>query len=218
MEKAKSLAIIPARTNSKRLSGKNFIDWFGRPIIEGVVEEVEKSELFGKIIVSSDYPDAIASFEANPFLPNWLQYYEKRPKDMSTYECTVDDICSYVLRGEKKSGRKYDYICCIYPTAYAVKAEDLKASFKLLNSKAEFVHSRWMLNHKQHNLDYQSDNGGFYWAKINTFLKQKTLMGKPSSSYGVEMVDINTYEDYIDAMAHRLSMTDYLRRDCKCAI
>lgn len=220
----KILAIIPARISSRRLQGKNFIDWFGRPIIESVVEEAEKSELFDKIVISTDF--------SMKHLGCLEQYkFRRRNPEVLKYESTVDDVCLEVVNYEKEQGKEYEYICCIYPTAYAVKAVDIKSSWNQMHitclhpdspptiETIPFCCAFGMLNSKVHNLEYSCDNGGFYWAEVDEFLKQGILMGKEITRYEIPMVDINTYEDYIDAMAHRLSMTDYLKKkDCKCGI
>ncbi len=215
--KDRCLAIIPARMSSKRLPGKNFIDWFGRPIIEWVVEEIENSKLFDNIFVSYD------GFPVMSDLKRSAKYMNVRDPEFFTYESRVDDICRLVLQSEKDRGMEYDYISCVYPTAYAVKAHDIKLGFLNMTRYTEkgkkhipFCHSYGMLNGKPYNLPYISDNGGFYWAKVDEFLKQKTLMGRPCVRHEAPMVDINTYEDYIDAMAHRLSMSDYLKKECHC--
>ena len=48
------LAIIPARGGSKRIKGKNIIDFEGRPMISYPLMAVMQSGLFSKIHVSTD--------------------------------------------------------------------------------------------------------------------------------------------------------------------
>lgn len=54
-----SIAIIPARGGSKRLPGKNIMDFFGKPMIAWTIEAAIKSACFDKILVSTD-DEAIA--------------------------------------------------------------------------------------------------------------------------------------------------------------
>jgi CMP-N-acetylneuraminic acid synthetase len=49
-----AIAIIPARGGSKRILKKNIIDFFGKPMIAWTIEAALKSNLFEKILVSTD--------------------------------------------------------------------------------------------------------------------------------------------------------------------
>lgn len=51
------IAIIPARGGSKRLPGKNIADFNGRPMIAWTIEAAIESNLFGRVIVSTDDTD-----------------------------------------------------------------------------------------------------------------------------------------------------------------
>ena len=48
------IAIIPARGGSKRIKGKNIIDFYGRPMIAWSIQAAQKSGLFKRILVSTD--------------------------------------------------------------------------------------------------------------------------------------------------------------------
>ncbi len=50
----KKIAIIPARGGSKRLPNKNIIDFMGKPMIAWTIDAAIESNLFDKIIVSTD--------------------------------------------------------------------------------------------------------------------------------------------------------------------
>ena len=49
-----NVAIIPARSGSKRIKNKNIKLFFGKPIITYVIKLLIKSKIFDKIIVSTD--------------------------------------------------------------------------------------------------------------------------------------------------------------------
>jgi CMP-N-acetylneuraminic acid synthetase len=48
------IAIIPARGGSKRLPGKNILDFFGKPMIAWTIKAAVDSGIFDKILVSTD--------------------------------------------------------------------------------------------------------------------------------------------------------------------
>lgn len=50
----KPICIIPARGGSKRIPKKNIKDFHGKPIISYAIENAIKSDLFSRIIVSTD--------------------------------------------------------------------------------------------------------------------------------------------------------------------
>jgi pseudaminic acid cytidylyltransferase len=54
------IAIIPARGGSKRVPGKNIMDFLGKPMIAWTIEAAKASGLFDKIVVSTD-DEAIAA-------------------------------------------------------------------------------------------------------------------------------------------------------------
>ena len=52
--KISRLAIIPARSGSKRIIFKNIKKFFGKPIINFSIDNAIKSKLFNKIHISTD--------------------------------------------------------------------------------------------------------------------------------------------------------------------
>ena len=53
------LAIIPARSGSKRLPSKNFLKLGGSPLISYTINSAKKSKLINKIFVSTDSKEVI---------------------------------------------------------------------------------------------------------------------------------------------------------------
>jgi N-acylneuraminate cytidylyltransferase len=67
-----NLAVIPARSGSKRISKKNLVEFNGKPLIGWTIEAAINSNLFSKVIVSTD-SEEIAEVSINfgaevPFL------------------------------------------------------------------------------------------------------------------------------------------------------
>ncbi|NDA72499.1 MAG: hypothetical protein EBX69_03485, partial [Betaproteobacteria bacterium] len=52
--KKNRIAIIPARGGSKRLPRKNIMAFNGKPMITWTIEAALKSEMFSKVLVSTD--------------------------------------------------------------------------------------------------------------------------------------------------------------------
>ena len=65
-----SLAIIPARGGSKRIPGKNIIDFDGKPMITWTIEAALKSKVFDYVVVSTDSEEiAEVSLAAGALVP-----------------------------------------------------------------------------------------------------------------------------------------------------
>ena len=57
----KTICIIPARKNSKRIKNKNIIDFDGKPMIFWTIKAAIESDIFDRIVVSTDCTE-IANF------------------------------------------------------------------------------------------------------------------------------------------------------------
>ena len=136
------LAIIPARGGSKRIPGKNIKSFCGKPIIAYSIECALESELFDRVIVSTD-SDEIAAVAAEygaetPF---------RRPPELADdFTPTIPVIKHAIESIEAKSNStetapvtsetlsEVSYACCIYPTAPFLQATDLQTAFQQLQS------------------------------------------------------------------------------------
>lgn len=56
MVEKKCIAVIPARGGSKRIPGKNIVDFHDRPLLYWTIEAAQQSGLFDRILVSTDDP------------------------------------------------------------------------------------------------------------------------------------------------------------------
>ena len=75
-----NVAIIPARSGSKRIKNKNIKLFFGKPIIIYVIKLLIKSKIFDKIIVSTD-SNKIAKICAK----SGAEILFKRPKSLADH-------------------------------------------------------------------------------------------------------------------------------------
>ncbi|KOE84887.1 hypothetical protein ACS86_05740 [Vibrio alginolyticus] len=215
--KNKILAIIPARSGSKRIPKKNIKPFFGREIITYSIDAAIKSEIFKTIIVSTDsdeIKDIAISAGANvPFLRS-----ETNSDDFAT---TFDVIKEVLLKVEGK----FDYVCCIYPTSVFVTADVLEHAFSMLieNKDATSIASVLQYSHPiQRSLSIQSgylasnnpecynsrsqdlevnyhDAGQFYICKIEAILEEERLITNRCIPYILQenrAQDIDTLEDW----------------------
>ena len=104
------LAIITARGGSKRIPKKNIKEFFGRPMISYAINACKEAGIFSDIMVSTDDNEIAKISKDNgadiPFMRS-----EKTADDFAT----TFDVLEEVITEYKKTGKDYDYICCLYP-------------------------------------------------------------------------------------------------------
>lgn len=116
-----NVAIIPARSGSKRIPGKNIKLFHGKPILSWPIECAIASGIFDRVIVTTDcqkIADIAEKAGAEvPFL---------RPADLAgDLVATVPVIQHAINRLELHSSHN---VCCIYPTAVFLTEKMLRAA------------------------------------------------------------------------------------------
>jgi pseudaminic acid cytidylyltransferase len=135
--KKDAVCIIPARGGSKRIPKKNIKDFFGKPLIAYSIEVALKSELFDKVIVSTD-DEMIASVAKEygaevPFI---------RPNELSDDYTGTGAVVSHAIAWLRENGFEYDFVCTIYATAPLLQVKYLKEGYeRLKNSDAHMAFS-----------------------------------------------------------------------------
>ncbi len=132
MIKKDAIAIIPARGGSKRIPKKNIKEFFGKPLIAYSIEAALDSNLFEKVVVTTDdktIAKVAKQYGADvPFL---------RPKELSDDFTGTVDVVNHAVEYLESQGETYEYICTIYATAPFLQSKYLKEGYeKLKNSNA----------------------------------------------------------------------------------
>ena len=210
-----NLCIIPARGNSKRIPRKNIKSFLGKPIIAFSIEAALKSECFDRVIVSTD-DNEIASVSKEygaevPFLRS-----AKNSDDFSTLADVIDEVKMQF----DKLGKKFDFICCILPTAPLIRIQNIRQGKEILENNKSFdsvrpiteysfpiqrsfrlMGNRVKLNFPNYK-DSRSqdleksfhDAGQFYWMKYSSGMRGKIKGGFPINNINVQ--DIDTQDDW----------------------
>lgn len=110
-KKPKILALIPARSGSQRIKNKNIMNFYGFPLIAYSISAAIKSNIFKKIIVSTDsvmYSRISKKFGAEtPFL---------RSKNISTSTSSDYQWIKYTLDKLKDNNEYFDFFFILRPT------------------------------------------------------------------------------------------------------
>jgi len=214
-----NIAIIPARSDSKRIKNKNIKLFLGKPIISYVIDVLKKSKIFNKVIVSTN-SNKIAEI-SKKFGADILF---KRPIYLSTDHASTIDVIRHSINWLNKNNIYSKNICCVYPTSVFLKHKNLKSALKKLTySKCDFVFSakkfshpltrsfeikknRVLMNNKkffnkrtQDLNKFYHDAAQFYWGKKDSWIKKKIIFSKNSTVEIIpefESVDIDNIEDW----------------------
>ncbi|MEJ5359529.1 MAG: acylneuraminate cytidylyltransferase family protein [Desulfobacterales bacterium] len=106
------IALIPARSGSKRVADKNIRPLAGHPLIAYTIASARQSGVFRDIVVSTDserYAEIARHYGAEtPFL---------RPAELSGDTSPDIEWVDYTLRRLAESGRRYDCFSILRPTS-----------------------------------------------------------------------------------------------------
>ena len=123
------IAVIPARGGSKRIPRKNVKLFAGQPMISYAIRTAIESQLFDRVIVSTDDPDIAdisRSFGAEtPFI---------RPSELSDDQTATMPVIVHAIETCRELGWIIDFVCCIYPCVPFLRARDLEESLQLFNT------------------------------------------------------------------------------------
>lgn len=212
----RSICIIPARGGSKRIKGKNIKLFSGKPIIEYSIKNAINSNLFERIIVSTDSIEikniALELGAEVPFL---------RSKKASDDNASIEEACIDVLN---QLEQKYDIICCLFSTAPLLSKEDLIRSYNkfilsgsdslcpiikhdkpveksliITNNKVDWLDSSFSKLRTQDLKNLYYDAGQFYFSKINKLFKNLDFINENTSFIELnkyDVVDIDTIQDW----------------------
>lgn len=218
MEKRR-IAIITARGGSKRIPGKNIRDFCGKPIMIYSIEAAIQSGVFEEVMVSTDSLEiAEIAKEAGAKVP-----FLRSAKTSDDFATTADVIME-VLENYKKTGREFDSICCIYPTAPFVTAEKLKRAMILLEeyhakkvlpvaafsyppqrayvADGKFIRMKIQENANRRSQDFETmyhDCGQFYGYDVQAFMQTRGQIWEevvPIIMPESEVQDIDHEEDW----------------------
>lgn len=123
------IAVIPARGGSKRILRKNIREFAGKPMIAWSIEAAKLSNLFDRIIVSTD-DEEIAEVARKwgaevPFM---------RPEELSNDYAGTTEVIAHVTQWTIDQMLDVSAVCCIYATAPFVQIEDISCGWDALES------------------------------------------------------------------------------------
>lgn len=220
MFEEKPLCIIPARGGSKRIPRKNVKKFLGKPILFYSIDTALRSNLFSKVIVSTDekeIADLAEKYGAEvPFF--------RSAKNSNDY-ASLADVVAEVINEYQLLRIEWNSLCCLLPTSPLVEKNDLVDAYSLFEmKKADAVFSIVKFTYpiqralKINNEGFVSmvepqnkstrsqdlepcyhDAGQFYFIRTEVLLHQNTLMPEraiPFEQDEMKVQDIDTPADW----------------------
>ncbi len=215
------LAIVPARSESKRLPKKNIMPICGKPLIHWTLETASWCERLSRIVISTDSTEiaqvsVVARAEA-PFI---------RPYHLATDTAATKDVVFHALNWYEAQGESYDYIMLLQPTSPLRESHHINRAIDLIEatgadsvvSVCEMEHSPlWSMQiDAQGYLDLASNekylnmrgqdlpkhyriNGAIYLTKTSEFIRTGhfAITGScvPMMMNYTESIDVDSLED-----------------------
>ena len=220
MSKA-SLAVIPARGGSKRVPKKNIKHMQGKPLIAYTIEAARQSNLFERIIVSTDsqeIAEVACQYGAEiPFLRDPALADDFTPVSAATVDMMLQ---------LDPSGTKYDYVCQLMPNCPLRTAADILDSFRQLTvtdagSQLSVVRYGWqnpwwamrrndefvldpvfkdyMTSRSQDLPELYCPTGAVWWAKAEVLRREETYHVSERTGWEIpwqQGLDIDTEDDW----------------------
>jgi len=215
-----AIAVIPARSGSKRIPGKNIKTIAGSPAIAYPIKLAIDSGIFERVIVSTDdksIADISISLGAEvPFIRSSIL-----SNDFTGTVEVISDVASFLIKGKEK----IDYICCIYPVTPLLKKVRLHEAFELvtkenwdyvlpaiefatpvergfkksLSGSIELINPEHVFTRTQDISKTYHDAGQFYFGKIDAWMQKKPILGGNSTFLELkkyEVLDIDDIQDW----------------------
>ncbi|MEW6573296.1 MAG: acylneuraminate cytidylyltransferase family protein [Bacillota bacterium] len=219
------LGVIPARTGSKGIPGKNVAPLAGKPLLVYTIEAARKSEVFDFFLVSTDGEEtARIAREAGAEVPFF------RPPELATDTAAGIDVLRHAMKWFQERDKKHDCVMYLQPTSPLRTAEDIRAALDMLiDRKADAVvsvceteHHPWWSNTlpedgcmadflrpdipaaRQELPKYYRLNGAVYLARWDFIISRTTWFGPATYAYIMpreRSVDIDGPVDFILAEA-----------------
>jgi N-acylneuraminate cytidylyltransferase len=214
------IAVIPARSGSKRIPRKNIKIFNGKPMIAWSIEAAKSSGLFERIIVSTDdeeIADVARSWGAEvPYM---------RPAELSNDYAATTTVIAHATQWALGQGLDVTAVCCIYATAPFVRTDDLKRGWDALNSDdwdyaftvtdfaapifrsfkqtpeggVEMFFPEYFSTRSQDLPTALHDAGQFYWGRPAAWLEDRRIFDRRSMPVVIprwRVQDIDTPDDW----------------------
>jgi len=122
-----ALAIILARSGSKRIPGKNLRPFLGHPVIHYPVKAALDSGCFDEVMVSTDDDQIAAAARAAGAVTPFRRSAENASDQATTTDALLEVIAQY-----RAAGCEFEFICGMYASAPLITVDHLRAGWEII--------------------------------------------------------------------------------------
>lgn len=198
------LGIIPARTGSKGIPGKNITPLAGKPLLVYTVVAARKSRVFDYLLVSTDGEEiAQVARQAGADVPFM------RPVELATDTAAGIDVLHHAMAWLSERGKTFDCVMYLQPTSPLRTGEDIVGALEVLVDRGadavvsvcQTEHHPWWSNTlpedgcmenflppdiptaRQELPKYYRLNGAVYLARWDFIISRTTWFGPATYAY-----------------------------------
>lgn len=214
------VAVIPARSSSKRVPRKNTREFFGHPLIAYTIAAAINSNLFTHVIVSTD------SRNISEIAESYGAEALGRPKELAGDSISVADATIHAVEQLQSAGFVSEAVCQLLPNCPLRRSEDIaeqyiqfaRSGWKFSISSVPYrsgypqwalaksynAEGRWLFG-REHLVNSQQleaaycPTGAVWWARTPDLLQQRTFYGTPFHVAVMDPnrgLDLDTEEDF----------------------
>lgn len=126
-----NVVVVPARSGSKRIPGKNIRPFNGVPILQRVIETLKASEAFRRIVVSTDsQPIAELAAKAGAEVPFF------RPAELADDFTDTLSVVVHAIETLLGSGPIPEHVFCVYPTSVFLRSAHIRQALEILETES----------------------------------------------------------------------------------
>jgi len=122
------IAVIPAKTTSSRIAGKNLRVMCGKPLYQHARDTCHEAGVFDTIFISTD----------GDLDTGGVACYHPRHMPMDG-NAPASDVAVEVLKDTYREGYRPEWTCLVQPTSPCLRAETLRAAAKLCDDNLDAV-------------------------------------------------------------------------------
>lgn len=211
-----SIAVIPARAGSKRIPGKNLMDFDGHPLLAHTVRAAADSGIFDTIAFSSDSDEMLKAAEDYGAVP------VKRPEEFATDTAGFYETMMHAIDFFRP--KEFTNLCLLMPNCPLRNSADIEKSYGAFKNcgsafmisvfKYHMFYPFWALHETNKGIkpffpeyfekgsqnfgEVYCPTGAIWWTKIQEYKEHKDFYGPNLRHFELpwyRAVDIDTYDD-----------------------
>ena len=186
------LYLIPARSGSKGLPGKNTKLLRDKPLISYSIDFALKNLKNGDELCISTDDESIIDFA----FKNGLNIPFKRPSELATDTATTYDVLIHALNHYLIIGKRFDALVLLQPTSPFRTEDDLEAMLSLYDDNLDMVVSVKISKENPYFTLFEENNGYLVKSKNLSFDRRQDCPEIYAFNGSIYLININSLMNY----------------------